>query len=285
MATVPLMAHTVSISSLVISVTINGAPGLITINPAPASPTLWGWGVDPLTGEADADTAVRALADALAAAGFGGLPPGPYVAEYVAAASPTRPLWRITIPGGPHTIAFASDVPELGILAGDVFAIPVLSGYMTSLRRWRGIWSPASLGVRCEPVYVDDGATTVSPYNPAIADRVRIARRRLWLGSWPYVEAADVTRDVNLIDPAYLTLADRAADDTLGTLDDLLGAAGSGGLLRLVLDAVGEERDVWLDAADVIQRDAYTTEETVGGRRYRVALPMLEAAINADVTT
>jgi len=56
-------------------------------------------------------------------------------------------------------------------------------------------------------------------------------------------------------------------------------------LLRLVLDAVGEERDVWLDAADVIQRDAYTTEETVGGRRYRVALPMLEAAINADVTT
>ena len=89
----------------------------------------------------------RALADALAAAGFGGLPAGPYVAEYVAASSPTRPLWRITIPGGPHTIDFAADVPALGILAGDSFTTSAITGYMVSLRRWRGVWSPAALGV------------------------------------------------------------------------------------------------------------------------------------------
>ena len=285
MATFPLMAHTVTVSSRVVSVTINGVAGLITLNPAPAAPTLWGWGMDPLTGAADADTTVTALADALAAAGFGGLPAGPYVAEYVASAAPTRPLWRITIPGGPHTIDFGNDVDELGIIAGDSFTVPALTGYMTSLRRWAGVWSPASLGVRCEPVYVDDGAQTVSPYNPAAADRVRVARRRLWLCSWPYVEAADVTRDVLLLDPAFATLADRAGDDTLGTLDDLLGAAGSGRQLRLVLDGAGTERDAWLDAADAIKRDDFTSEETVGGRRYRVALPLLESAINADVET
>lgn len=162
-----------------------------------------------------------------------------------------------------------------GLEAGDVLGEECIIA-----RRTAGIWRPAVDGTRCEPVYQAGGTGAWSPYDPAAHDRVRTGDRMVWTVTWPYVEASDITREVNgLAD--YLPLANRAPGDTNGTLDDVLYAASEDLELTLALPPVGTEaidyRACILPVQGDLTRDTYTTEESVGARRYRVVMAMLQA--------
>ena len=164
----------------------------------------------------------------------------------------------------------------LGLAVGDllILSTPVIN------RRTAGVWRPAVDGTRCEPVYQAGGTGAWSPYDPASHDRVRTGDRLVWTVTWPYCEASDITREVNgLAD--YLPLANRAPGDTNGTLDDVLYAASQDLELTLALPPIGtaaiDYRACILPVQADLNRDTYTTEESVGARRYRVVMALLQA--------
>lgn len=195
-------------------------------------------------------------------------PPG-YVIGLNPTSSPT--VLGLTITGTNNAAALAL----FGITA------PVSSLGSNLIITWRtaGVWRPNTDGGRQEPDYTIVGSGAWSPYNPAANDRIRIGGQLAWLVSWEFVQASDITREVNgLAD--YLTLAGRAAGDTDGTLDDVLQAASEGRTLTLALPPIGtaavDYRTCILPESGNLTRTRYTTEAAVGGRMYSVTLPMLE---------
>jgi hypothetical protein len=145
--------------------------------------------------------------------------------------------------------------------------------------RTAGVWRPNTDGGRQEPDYTVIGSGAWSPYNPSANDRIRIGGQLAWLVSWEFVQASDITREINgLAD--YLPLAGRAAGDTRGTLDDLVEAAAQGLDLSLALPPIGtaavDYRTCIIPDTGNLSRSRFTTEAAVGGRMYSVTLPLLE---------
>lgn len=288
MATYPLLAHRVTLESAVTAtVTLAGVEDDITI------PAGTYYGIGPVaSGVMTSDALPRAFATALIA--HSEWPSTPTLAMGIQlGASESAPMaWRATYSGGglspSDTFAYeGSDSTvfdkAIGLVEGGSLPIGTL-GYIQSSTRYQGVWSPGALGTRAEPVYVDLGEGAISPYDASAHDRLRLGRRMLWVCEWPYVEAADISRELAALSAGYMTLAGRESEDTLGTLDDLLGACGSGSRVRLML-AENNARDCVLDTDGTITRSDYTTEETVGGRRYRVSLPLVQASVYGGVAT
>jgi hypothetical protein len=145
--------------------------------------------------------------------------------------------------------------------------------------RTAGVWRPNTDGGRQEPDYTVIGSGAWSPYNPSANDRIRIGGQLAWLVSWEFVQASDITREINgLAD--YLPLAGRAAGDTDGTLDDLVEAAAQGLDLSLALPPIStaavDYRTCIIPETGNLSRSRFTTEAAVGGRMYSVTLPLLE---------
>jgi hypothetical protein len=145
--------------------------------------------------------------------------------------------------------------------------------------RTAGVWRPNTDGGRQEPDYTVIGSGAWSPYNPSANDRIRIGGQLAWLVSWEFVQASDITREINgLAD--YLPLAGRAVGDTRGTLDDLVEAAAQGLDLSLALPPIGtaavDYRTCIIPDTGNLSRSRFTTEAAVGGRMYSVTLPLLE---------
>lgn len=189
----------------------------------------------------------------------------------VATLSPTTKSVFITATSNLAALAL------FGLAVGD--GRPTGSGPISVARRTAGVWRPNTDGGRQEPVYTAIGSGAWSPYNPAANDRIRIGGQIAWLVSWEYVQASDITREINgLAD--YLPLAGRSAGDTSGTLDDLLEAAAKGLALSLALPPIGtaaiDYRTCIIPETGNLTRDRYTTEAAAGGRMYSVSLPLLE---------
>jgi hypothetical protein len=146
-------------------------------------------------------------------------------------------------------------------------------------RRTAGVWRPNTDGGRQEPDYTVVGSGAWSPYNPSANDRIRIGGQLAWLVSWEFVQASDITREINGL-ANYLPLAGRAAGDTRGTLDDLIEAAAQGLDLSLALPPIGtaavDYRTCIIPDTGNLSRSRFTTEAAVGGRMYSVTLPLLE---------
>lgn len=251
--------------------------------------TTWGYGLSvPATGSTAA-----ALATALATHSYWGGSPPSLTAYYSLTESMYAPRWavatssaidvNIEVTGG-DTAPLAC----LGLAVGDTArlrqTVGPLLGQWWSTRRWRGLWSPGDEAATVEPVYVDEGQGAMNPYDPAYHDRLRLSRQLVWLCEWGMVDAADISRELVAVDAGLQALANRESDDTQGTLDDLLGAAGSNMKMRLVLSS-SDSRDCVLVDTGSLRRDTYTREETVGGRRYSVTLGMMQAGAYEGVET
>jgi hypothetical protein len=246
----------------------------------------WGYGLaSPATG-----TTAAALATALASHSYWGGSPPTLVATYELNTGLYAPRWRITTASAgvdvqvQFTTGDAATMACLGLVDGDTLALATLGTAFTSTRRWRGLWSPGDEAATVEPVYVDEGQGAMNPYDPAYHDRLRLSRQLVWLCEWGMVDAADISRELVAVDAGLQALANRESDDTQGTLDDLLGAAGSDMEMRLILSS-SDSRDCVLVDMGSLRRDTYTREETVGGRRYSVTLGMVQAGAYEGVET
>jgi hypothetical protein len=289
MATFPLCAYQVTIASAVnVSITLAGDSASLTF------PAGTYYGASTATGADTASLPHRFGALVATHPGWGSTPTWAASLE-VGATDNARAAWRITYSGGGLDVADTFEITALsgtsaslfgdalGLVVGTTYSIGATS-YLQASRRHLGVWSPGAIGTRLEPVYVDIGEGAVSPYDASAHDRVRLGRRLLYSGEWPYVEAADVSREISAQSAGYRTLANREDGETLGTLDDLLGAAGSGSRVRL-FTAATTAVDCVLDADGQITRSEYTREESVGGRRYRVVLPLIAASAYTGVYT
>ena len=283
--TYPVFGYQITLDDVVeFTAEINGVSDDLTV----AAGTYWAWA----NGSGDLGTLHDAFADALAQ--HGEWSATPTVSTSYSVNADGSPSWRCTFSGGIASGPFTYEGSDstkfdnaLGLTqgAGGSQSLGVL-GYLDAQIRWDGVWAPNVRGERIEPVYLDMGSQTISPYDASAHDRVRLGRRLLWFCDLPYVEAADISREIDALSSGYAALAGRSAGDDRGTLDDLLGAAGSDSEIRLVLGtATSDVHQCVLDAAQNIQRDAFTTEETVGGRRYRVALPLIQASTYTGVDT
>lgn len=176
------------------------------------------------------------------------------------------------------TITATSDAASLALF-GITAPLSATLGAFTVTTRTAGVWRPNTDGGRQEPDFTVVGSGAWSPYNPSANDRLRIGGQLAWLVSWEYVQASDITREINgLAD--YLPLAGRATGDTNGTLDDVLEAASEGRSLLLALPPIGtaaiDYRTCIIPETGNLTRSRYTTEVAVGGRMYNVTLPLLE---------
>jgi hypothetical protein len=176
------------------------------------------------------------------------------------------------------TITATSNAAALALF-GITAPISSIGAILSVTRRTAGVWRPNTDGGRQEPDYTVVGSGAWSPYNPAANDRIRIGGQLAWLVSWEFVQASDITREINgLAD--YLPLAGRAAGDTDGTLDDLVEAAAQGLDLSLALPPIGaaavDYRTCIIPETGNLSRSRFTTEAAVGGRMYSVTLPLLE---------
>lgn len=289
MATYPLCAYQVTFRAAVnVSVTLAGVGQSLTF------PAGTYYGASLATGADTASLPHRFAALVATHSGWSS-PPTWTASLHLGTADHDRAAWRITYSGGGLDLADTFTVTAitgtdaalfrdaLGLAVGTAYPIGS-TGYLQASQRHLGVWSPGAIGTRLEPVYVDIGEGAISPYDASAHDRVRVGRRLLYACEWPYVEAADISREVSSQSAGYRVLAGRDDGETLGTLDDLLGAAGSGSRVRLLVSA-SEAVDCVLDADGAIQRDEYTREESVGGRRYRVVLPLIVASSYSGVTT
>jgi hypothetical protein len=291
MATYPLCAYKVTVGAVTLNVTIAGTTDALVF------PAGEYWGLSTETG-ADTTSAAHRLAALLVTHSEISGSATWAASIQLGAATNARAVWRITYTGAglapSDTLTVASTTGAdgallmslLGLQVGGSYSLGAL-GYLQASRRQLGVWSPGALGTRLEPVYLDIGEGAVSPYDASAHDRVRVGRRLLYTAEWPYVEAADVSREIGdtaTQSDGYRVLAGREADETLGTLDDLLGAAGSGSRIRLI-KSESESVDCVLDADGPIQRSEYTREESVGGRRYRVVMPLIAASDYTGVYT
>lgn len=272
MATWPIMSYAMQRYGT-ISVRANGIVEVLAYG---SSSTLApGWSADAIGG-----AVVGSLADVLAACLLTHTQITAVSATYVIDAY-VRPVYRIvvTVTGGASVDITAVSVGALGcgLLAGDTFAVAAGQATVQNSVRVSGCWSPNAMAVQDEPILSMPGSGTISPYDASAHDRVRAGRSMLRTVTWPLVEAADVSAEIALQSTGYLSLASRVTSDYLGTLDELLAAASRGVTLGLVR-GYGDETGCVLAGGDAIQRDAYTTLEAHGGRRYRVTLPLVEAA-------
>jgi hypothetical protein len=288
--TYPVFGYQITLDEdAAVEVTIAGVTEDVTISAG----TYWGWPalVSVLSGTLANAFVVGLISHsgwttapsiASASVGFTSHPTyGVDVASWTATFTGVTSTDTVTIDGSDST-KFDN---AIGLTQGVAYTVGA-DGYLRSDRRWDGVWSPNVRGERIEPVYVDIGSQALSPYDASAHDRVRLGRRLLWFCDLPYVEAADVSREIDALSSGYAALAGRSAGDDRGTLDDLLGAAGSDSEIRLALVSTADEtHQCVLDAAQDIQRDAFTSEETVGGRRYRVALPLIQASTYTGVDT
>ncbi len=286
----PVFGYQITLDDVVaVEVTIAGVTEDVTISAG----TYWGW---PSESGYWIDTLVQAFVTGLV--GHSGWTTTPTLFSLVGGftSHPTYGVdvasWTATFTGVTSTDTVTIDGSDstkfdnaIGLTQGVAYTVGA-DGYLRSDRRWDGVWAPNVRGERIEPVYVDIGSQALSPYDASAHDRVRLGRRLLWFCDLPYVEAADISREIDALSSGYAALAGRSAGDDRGTLDDLLGAAGSDSEIRLVLGtATSDVHQCVLDAAQDIQRDAFTSEETVGGRRYRVALPLIQASTYTGVDT
>lgn len=260
-------------------------PTTDTITVGTAGALAYGW-----SNATGASGTVAALfATALAGHSYWGAAPT-LVATYDLNPAGYAPVWRVSTATASIdvtiTIVSGDDAPMacLGLVDGDEFTLTTLTTPIESTRRWRGIWSPADEAARAEPVYGDIGRGARNPYDPSVQDRLRLSRQLVWALDWGMVEAADISRELVAQDSGLAALANRTSDDTQGTLDDLLGAAGSGYRLRLVLSS-SDQRDGYLVDEGELRRDTYTREETVGGRRYGVSFGIVQADVYEGVVT
>jgi hypothetical protein len=176
------------------------------------------------------------------------------------------------------TITATSNAAALALF-GITAPISSVGATLIVTTRTAGVWRPNTDGGRQEPDYTVIGSGAWSPYNPSANDRIRIGGQLAWLVSWEFVQASDITREINgLAD--YLPLAGRAAGDTDGTLDDLVEAAAQGLDLSLALPPIGtaavDYRTCIIPDTGNLSRSRFTTEAAVGGRMYSVTLPLLE---------
>jgi hypothetical protein len=176
------------------------------------------------------------------------------------------------------TTSNAAALALFGITAP--FNIRVASTNTPIVTRTAGVWRPFDIAAtRVEPVYTAVGTGAWSPYDASANDRIQVGGTLGWAVQWPFVNASDVTREINgLAD--YLPLANRLPGDTNGTLDDLIAAAASGRDLLLALPPIGsaavDYRTCIIPRAQSLVRDEFTAEAGVGSRRYNVTIPLLE---------
>lgn len=281
MSTYPLISWKVTVPAFTIDVSVNGGASQ-TLNVAAGD--YWGWrtGTNPLTPDV-ARTGLNApLARAISTA----------LATHtgIAAANPvyTRNdasdgvLYAITGIGVTDVALTATSDPATLALFGltSTTALMVAGVNQTITTRTAGVWRPYDVGnPRCEPVFTAVGSGAWSPYDASSNDRIRVGGQLGWVVDWPFVNASDITREVNgLAD--YLPLANRVTGDTNGTLDDLIDAAADGRELLLALPPIGtaviDYRSCIIPRAANLTRDEFTTEASVGSRRYNVSIPLLE---------
>ena len=285
MSLYPLISWKVSVPSFTIDVSVAGAAAQTLTIPAG---DYWGWRT---TGTENAAQVRSAAPDSLARV----------LATTLAthlSISPFGTFGRYGNPSGLgigyriETLSFSSivltatsDAAALalfGITAPFTFQTGGFPPVFQSITiRTAGVWRPYDVGnPRCEPVYTAVGSGAWSPYDASTNDRIRVGGQLGWVVDWPFVNASDITREVNgLAD--YLPLANRVPGDTNGTLDDLLEAAANGRELLLALPPIGtaavDYRECIIPKSANLTRDEYTTEASVGSRRYNVSLPLLEA--------
>jgi hypothetical protein len=285
----PLISWRVAVPAFTIDVTVGtGVAQTLTIQAG----DYWGWrstGAENVSGTrlAASDSLADVLADALkthtsigalGASGRYGNLSGLGVGYHIAFASVFQSV-AITATSDPAALALFGITSLPFTLQTGGFP-PVFQSVTT---RTAGVWRPYNVdGGRCEPVFEAVGSGAWSPYNPAINDRVLVSSTLGWVATWEFVEASDITREVNgLAD--YLPLAGRLAGDDNGTLDDLIYAAASGGELLLALRPIGtaavDYRACIIPQASSLRRDSFTSEATTGGRRYNVTLPLLETRV------
>lgn len=237
-----------------------------------------------------AGTTAALLATALETHSYWGGSPPTLVATYDQNLTGPAPAWRISTAtaGVDVTITVvsgdAAPLACLGLVAGDFDDLVTLTGSWDATRRWRGLWSPGDETARAEPEYIDLGSGSRNPYDPSSYDRYRLGRQLVWGLDWSMVEAADISRELVAQDSGLQSLGGRTTDDTQGMLDDLLGAAGSGRIIRLVLSGSDTRDCVMVDEGEY-RRSRYTRPETVGGRRYSVSLGLVEASTYTGVVT
>lgn len=284
MSTYPLISWKVTVPAFTIDVTV-GTGVAQTLN-IPAG-DYWGWrttGTESAsqTRAAAPDSLARVLATTLAThtsilplTTFGryGNPSGLGIGYRVETSS----LSSIVLTATSNAAALAL----FGITAPFTFqpgGFPPV--YQSITIRTAGVWRPYDIGnPRCEPVFTAVGSGAWSPYDASSNDRIRVGGQLGWVVDWPFVNASDITREVNgLAD--YLPLANRVTGDTNGTLDDLIDAAADGRELLLALPPIGtaavDYRECIIPRAANLTRDEFTTEASVGSRRYNVSIPLLE---------
>ena len=282
MSTYPLISWKVTVPAFTIDVSVGGAAAE-TLN-IPAG-DYWGWRT---TGTESSGTRLAAsdsLADRLsdtlkthtgilpATTGRYGNPSGLGLGYYID--------FNLISSGASVAITATSDPAALALFGmTSTTALKVAGVNQTITTRTAGVWRPYDVGnPRCEPVFTAVGSGAWSPYDASSNDRIRVGGQLGWVVDWPFVNASDITREVNgLAD--YLPLANRVTGDTNGTLDDLIDAAADGLELLLALPPIGnaviDYRTCIIPRAANLTRDEFTTEASIGSRRYNVSIPLLE---------
>jgi hypothetical protein len=277
----PLVSWGVTVPAFTITVTAGSAVSEVLNVPAG---TYDGWKTTGLASGGDrrvaaAGSLAKVIGDALethtsivsVASSYGVLSTGAPGYRLLIVATPAAQPVEITATNNAAALALFG--LSVGVLRGsnsDPVDVPT---------RTAGVWRPNTDGGRQEPDYTVIGSGAWSPYNPSANDRIRIGGQLAWLVSWEFVQASDITREINgLAD--YLPLAGRAAGDTDGTLDDLVEAAAQGLDLSLALPPIGtaavDYRTCIIPDTGNLSRSRFTTEAAVGGRMYSVTLPLLE---------
>jgi len=281
----PLISWKVTVPAFTIDVSVGGAAAE-TLN-IPAG-DYWGWRTTGTESSGVRLAASDSLADRLAdtllthtgvlgATGQYGNPSGLGIGYYIS--------FNLLSGGASVAITATSDPAALALfgitslpfslrLTG-IFALPQVVTTRTA-----GVWRPYDVGnPRCEPVFTAVGSGAWSPYDASSNDRIRVGGQLGWVVDWPFVNASDITREVNEL-ADYLPLANRASGDTNGTLDDLIDAAADGLELLLALPPIGtaavDYRECIIPRAANLTRDEFTTEASIGSRRYNVSIPLLE---------
>lgn len=275
----PLVSWTVEVPTFTMDVLANGITETLTV----PGGLYWGWrttgaAVVPSPSqyyEADATSLAGLLRDVLNThtqlgsvttfypASASGIGPGIYYADTLQADT---------------EIVSTSNAAALALFG--ITAPLVLGGEGAITTRTAGVWRPKfAPPATLEPVTTAIGSGAVSEYNPATFSRLLFSGRLVWSVVWEFVPAADITRELALLND-YLPYADRATGDTAGTLDDLLWAVANGKQLALALPPIGsaavEYRGCIINEQGEIPRDRYTTETGQGTRSYIVTLALLE---------
>lgn len=191
-----------------------------------------------------------------------------------------------------HTVTFAAGNPVLswyieggttvmralgfhGTPGGGVIRINGVGSTVSTTGFHSGIWAPMVpwTDIEVEPGYIAQQA--ISPFDASKRTVVELGARSVQIAQWRIVPMRDIT-EVYARQTAAAAVAGTSTADTYGTLERLVDAVvGSSRDLRLITeDGTGYtctlqwERD--LSTADLAER-----EESRGGRRYTVTMPLL----------